>query len=320
VTPDVSILIVTYQCRDAVGECLESLYSATTDVSFEVIVVDNASTDGTVEAIQRAFPLAGVIALPANSGFAAAVNRAAREAKGDYLLLLNPDTLVHPGAIERVVAFARAHPRHGIYGGRTLWPDGSVCPGSCWGKPTLWSTFCFATMLSTAFRGSPLFDPESLGHWQRDSVREVDVVTGCLLLAERGLWEELGGFDERFFMYGEDVDLGIRAARAGRRPVITPEAVITHTVGVSSETREDKLVLLFTGKATLMRKHWPAVKRELGLGLLAAGVWARAVGASLRDGRDERAGVSAWRPLWSARGEWLRGYPPVARTAEAPGP
>ena len=111
-------------------------------------------------------------------------------------------------------------------------------------------------MLSTAFKGSRLFDPEAIGGWKRDTVREVGIVTGCLLLAPRALWRELGGFDTRFFMYGEDADLGMRAWAQGLRPAITPDAVITHEIGVSSASRPDKLVLLFRGKATLLRKHW----------------------------------------------------------------
>ena len=123
---------------------------------------------------------------------------------------------------------------------------------------------------STAFKGSRLFDPEAIGGWKRDSVREVGVVTGCLLLAPRALWRELGGFDPRFFMYGEDADLSMRAWARGLRPAITPDAVITHEIGVSSASRPDKLVLLFRGKATLLRKHWSPPRRALGLALLRA--------------------------------------------------
>src|SRR5262249_24325724 len=152
--------------------------------------------------------------------------------------------------------FARKHPEHGIYGGRTLNPDGSTNPGSCWGRSTLWSLFCFASMLSTAFKRSRTFDPETLGQRERDSVREVDIVTGCFLLVPKGTWNALGGFDPRFFMYGEDADLALRAAEAGLRPIVTPDSVITHEVGASSKVRSDKLILLFQSKATLVRKHW----------------------------------------------------------------
>ena len=271
------------------------------------MVVDNASGDGTVEMVREEFPDVRVLALEENLGFAGGVNVAAGAAEGEHVLLLNPDTIVHEGAVANLVAFARANPRHGLYGGRTLWPDGRVCEGSCWGQPTLWSLFCFATMLSSAFKRSRILDPESLGGWERDSVREVGIVTGCLLLAPREVWSRLGGFDERFFMYGEDADLGMRAWAAGYRPAITPDCVITHEVGVSSESRPDKLVLLMRGKVTLLRKHWRAPRRQLGIGLLLAGVALRAFAPRSLRGRN--GGVpSAWREVWRQRHEWLPGY------------
>jgi N-acetylglucosaminyl-diphospho-decaprenol L-rhamnosyltransferase len=309
VSPDVSILVVTYQCKDEARKCFASLYETTRDVSFELIVLDNASDDGTVDMIHDEFPDVHVLALDENIGFGAGVNQAASVASGEYLLLLNPDTVVHPHAVEHLVAFARRHPEYGIYGGRTLNPDGTVNPGSCWGKPTVWSLACFAFMLSSAFKRSRLFDPESLGGWQRDSVREVDIVTGCLLLVPRERWNELGGFDTRFFMYGEEADFTLRAAKAGLQPIITPDSVITHEVGASSKARSDKVILLFQGKATLVRKHWNAVERPLGLGLLWLGVGLRALFAGVGARSESR---SVWPQVWHARRRWLAGYPKVA--------
>jgi len=307
VSPDVSILIVTYRCREAARACLESLRGEGGD--YEIVVLDNASADGTVEMVRSEFPEVRLIASDENLGFALGCNRAAEEARGEYLLLLNPDTVVHEGAVANLLAFARARPEHGLYGGRTLDPDGSVNPGSCWGRPTVWSLACFALMLSTAFKRSRLFDPESLGRWQRDSVREVDIVTGCLLLVPRARWRELGGFDARFFMYGEEADLALRAAKAGLRPIITPDAVITHEVGASTKVRTDKVILVFKGKATLIRKHWNAVERPVGLALLWLGVGLRALftGVPTRE-----AGGELWPHVWRARREWLAGYPVVA--------
>lgn len=307
---DVSVVVVTYRCRDAALACLASIVQATHATTYELVVLDNASNDDTVEAIRREFPDAQVLGLDENVGFARGVNRAAERASGEFILLLNPDTIVHEASIDRLVAFARARPGHGLYGGRAFNPDGTLQPGSCWGKPTVWSLFCFATMLSTAFKGSGIFDPESLGRWRRDSVREVDIVTGCLLLAPAEVWRALGGFDERYFMYGEDADLSLRAARLGFRPIVTPEAVITHEIGVSSSTRPDKLLLLLRGKVTLVRQHWPTGKRQLGVGLITAGVALRALLGTLggrRRGRDVED--SAWRSTWRARREWRDGYP-----------
>jgi N-acetylglucosaminyl-diphospho-decaprenol L-rhamnosyltransferase len=312
VSVDVSALIVTYHCREAARACLESLYEHAGGIALEVIVVDNASGDGTAEMVREDFPQARLLALAENVGFARAVNVAAEEARGEHLLLLNPDTEVHEGMLAAFLAFAGGLPEPAICGGRTLRPDGRLDPGSCWGAPTLWSLFCFATALSSAFKGTRLFDPESLGGWKRDSVRDVDIVTGCLLFVPKALWRELGGFDPRFFVYGEDADLALRAAAAGVRRVITPDAVVTHEVGVSSATRPDKLVLLFRGKVTLLRKHWGPVKSRLGVALVAGGVGLRAVQARLL-GRG--GGVaSGWPALWRARSEWLPGFEPVGTT------
>lgn len=277
-------------------------------------MLDNASGDGTAEMIRTEFQEVRLLALDENLGFAAGVNRAAEEARGEYVLLLNPDTVVHESAVRNLVEFARAHPEHGLYGGRTLDPDGTMNPGSCWAQPSLWSLVCFATLLSTAFKGSQLFDPEALGGWQRDTVREVGIVTGCLLLTPRAVWQELGGFDLRFYMYGEDADLSLRARRHGLRPAITPDAVVTHEIGVSSASRPDKLILLYLGKATLLRKHWPLGKREAGLALLWLGVGVRALlGAATRRGTK----AEAWRVVWRERRRWLSGYPELARIGGA---
>ena len=143
-------------------------------------------------------------------------------------------------------------------------------------------------------------------------MREVDIVTGCLLLAPRALWQELEGFDTRFFMYGEDADLSFRARALGYRPAITPDAVVTHEIGVSSATREDKLILLFRGKATLLRKHWRGARLRAGLFLLSAGVGLRALLAVL--GRRTDARAAAWRQVWHERRNWLAGYPEPRET------
>ena len=316
---DVSVLVVTYHCREAARTCLESLHEHTGDAAFEAIVVDNASGDGTAEMVTDEFPEARLLVLAENVGFARAVNLASEEARGEYLLLLNPDTEVHPGLLDAFLALARSLPEGAICGGRTVRPDGRLDPGSCWGAPTLWSLFCFATALSSAFKGNRLLDPESLGGWKRDSVRDVDIVTGCLLFVSKALWKELGGFDPRFFVYGEDADLALRASAAGIRRVITPEAVVTHEVGVSSATRPDKLILLFRGKVTLLRKHWPPVQGRAGVTLIAAGVGLRALQARLL-GRRGGGEASGWPALWRARGEWLPGFEPAGTTLPAGSP
>ena len=303
---DVSVVIVSYNTAALTERCIDSLMTEVRDATFEVIVLDNASSDGSSERIRTRFPGVRLMTSPTNVGFARGVNLAASVANGEFLLLLNPDTEVLGGAVQSLVAFARAHPRHGIYGGRTFAPDGSVDPRSCWGRPTLWSFFCFASGLRTAFARSPLFDPESLGRWERDSVREVPVVTGCLCLVHRDVWRQLGGFDPRYFMYGEDTDLCLRAGSLGWRPVITPTAEITHVVGASSATRLDKKIMVMRGKATLARRHFPGVRARIAVTLLAAGAALRGLAPTLGRASESR---TSWREVWRRRADWVDGYP-----------
>lgn len=298
--PDVAVVIVSYNSARHIGDCLESVYAQCRRVAMEVIVLDNAPGDGSAEIVRRRFPGVKLITPGRNLGFAAGVNRAARDATAQHLLLVNPDTVLLDQAVDVIVEFARQHPRHGIYGGRTLRPDGTLEPSCCWGLPSLWSMAMFASGLSTLAPRNRWLDPESLGRWPRDTVREVGVVTGCFLLIQRPLWEKLGGFDERYFMYGEDADLAVRAAALGYSPVICPEARLIHEVGQSSATPAAKMLLLFRGKASFVRTHWKGARRDLGLTLLAAGVGLRASLAPRR-----------WGTVWREREHWLPGYSPL---------
>jgi GT2 family glycosyltransferase len=249
------------RCNEAVG------------LSYEVIVVENASADGSAELVRDEFPSFRLIALEENT-VAAGSNLGVRAAEGEHILLLNPDTELVGDVLDALLRYARAHPEAGLVGGRTLTPDGELDAGSCWGAQSLWSLTCFATGLSTILRGSRLFNPESLAGWRRDSPREVDVVTGCLCLARRTVWEELGGFDEAFFMYGEDADLSARAHKLGYHPAITPEAVIIHHVGASSlsvDKREMNCAAAWRWRASTGRRRerqlpWRCCKRAPGYG------------------------------------------------------
>jgi GT2 family glycosyltransferase len=300
--PDVSIVIVNYRTRDLAERCLRSIAESTEGTTYEVVIVDNGGDDGGLDAAPWSLPsgiaeVTRVLALGENVGFARAVNRGVAASTGRYALLLNPDTVVLDGAIQRLVRFADRRPGHGIYGGRTVDADGRLDPRSCWAFPTLWSTFCFAVGLTSVAKGHRILDPEAMGGWERDTVRLVDVVTGCLCLVDRSAWDRLGGLDERFFVYGEDVDLALRAHATGYRPLLCPDATVVHDVGRASATRADKLVLLHRGKVSLFRKHWHPVAAVLGVHLLRLGVALRA--RTARDG---------WTELHRRRREWIGGH------------
>lgn len=313
--PIVSILVISYNTKAMTLDCLASVVAETT-VPHELVVLDNASPDGSAAAIADAFPpdSSGIrlIASRDNLGFAQGNNVAAREARGEYLLLLNPDTLVLDGAIDRLVAFAGRTPEAGIWGGRTLNGDRTLNPMSVFGRVTLWSLFCRSTGLALIFRRSAFFNPEEMGDWDRGDERAVDVVQGSFLLIRRALWERLGGFDPAFVMYGEEQDLCRRARALGARPRMTPEATIVHYHGASSR-RAAREIMTLKARVTLVRRHFPAWQQPLALFLLGFWPWSRMVsgGALSRlSGRPRFAEAAAmWGDVWRARAEWRAGYP-----------
>lgn len=305
---DVAVVIVSYNSADFIGKCLESVFDQCIGVRQQVIVVDNDSRDHTVAFIRDRFPEVELLIPGKNLGFAAGVNLGARHADAEFILLLNPDTEIREHAVDEIVKFARKHPDYGLYGGRTLRPDGLLEPSSCWGVPTLWSMAMFAFGLTSLFPKNRFFDPESLGGWKRDTVREVGVITGCFLLTSKLVWDQLDGMDERYFMYGEDVDFAIRARSMGNRPCVCPTAKLVHEVGMCSETSTHKTLLLYRGKASLVRTHWQGPAKWLGLFFLVSGTGLRALISSITaaSGRGEAAG--RWLTLWRERSTWLRGY------------
>lgn len=309
---DVSILIVSYNTRELTLAAIDSVVRETRRVSYEIIVVDNGSGDGSAEAIAAHASKPRLIALHDNIGFARANNLAAETARGRYVLLLNPDTVVLDRAIDKLVAFAEANKPALVWGGRTLFADGSLNPASCWARMTPWNLLCRITGLTGVFPQSELFNSEAYGGWPRDSVRHVDIVSGCFFLMKHSVWTALGGFDPIFFMYGEEADLCLRARRIGARPLVTPEATIIHLGGASEATRTAKMVKLLAAKASLISRHWSVLTRDAGLHVLALWPLSRwiafAAAGRLRGRAQDLATAAVWREIWERRAEWRFGY------------
>lgn len=308
-TLELTVIIVSYNTRELTLKAVETLLGNSPGVAMRVVVFDNASSDGSAVAVAERFPGVEVIAHGENLGFAAANNRVAKTISTPWICLLNPDTETFPGAIANLLAFAKSHPQAGIVGGRTVFPDGSLNPVSCLGDVTPWSLVTAITGLSRMFPASPLFNPEGIGGWKRDNVREVDIVVGCFLMISFELWRKLGGFDVRYFMYGEDVDLSMRARKLGYRPMITPQATIMHLVGASTPKRADKLCTVLRAKATVIREHWHPVLAPIGVGLLWLWGLTRRIGAQFSNDPEKRA---RFRQVWASRRLWLAGFPPAA--------
>ncbi len=257
---DVSVCIVSWNVKELLRDCLSSLRAQTAGIRYETIVVDNLSNDGSAEMVRAEFPWVKLIEPGVNLGFGRANNLAYKHSTGRWVLLLNPDTVVLDRAIEKLLAFADQHPEAGAVGGRTLKEDGQSLERSCcWGSPGMWPLICKAFGLHLMFKNSPLFNREAMDYWQRDSVREVGVITGCCLMIRREVYEQTGGFDDHFFMYAEETDLCWRIRQTGGRLVFCPEAQIIHLVGESAKkTTSNRLFHIDRALLKLFRKHYGA--------------------------------------------------------------
>lgn len=239
---DISIIIVSWNTRDILYDCIKSTSSQTSDIDYETIVVDNASTDGSTEMVKTRFPQVVLIDNSENRGFAAANNQGIKVAKGRYVLLLNSDTVVLDQAIAKIVSFADDNPEAAVVGCRVLNPNGTL-QRTCFMFPSLLNMFLSTAYLYKFFPRSRFFGREQMSWWNRDDVREVDVVTGCFMLVRREAIEPVGVMDERFFMYGEETDWCYRFKKAGWKILFTPDAEIIHLGGASSKQMKSEMVL-----------------------------------------------------------------------------
>lgn len=257
---DVSIIIVNWNTREILRDCLRSVYENAGKVDFDVIVIDNASTDGSAEMVRTEFDKVQLIANASNRGFAAANNQGMAVAGGRYVLLLNSDTIVLDGAIAKTVEFADAHPEAGVVGCRVLNPDRSLQP-TCFLYPSVLNLLLAATYLNKLLPRSRFFGRERMTWWSRDDVREVEVVTGCYMLVRREAIDRVGVMDEDYFMYGEETDWCWRFRRAGWRPMFTPAAEIIHLGGQSTAQIRPQMLLQLRSAVLLFfrkRRTYPA--------------------------------------------------------------
>lgn len=270
---DLSVIIVNWNVQDLLRHCLHSIFANWPPSQMEIIVVDNASTDGSAEMVSAEFPDVQLIVNTENRGFPAANNQGLAVARGRYILLLNPDTEVLGDALATLIAFADAHPDVGVVGPQLLNPDGTV-QSSRRRFPTLMTALFESTWLQ------PYAPRRLLEHYYvldrpDDAVQDVDWVTGAALMARREAMEQVGPLDEGFFMYSEELDWCRRFRDAGWRVVYLPTARIIHHIGKSSEQVLPARHIHFqTSKVRYFRKyHGPLAAGMLRLFLLGNYAW-----------------------------------------------
>lgn len=230
---DISIIIVNWNALIYLEKCLHSIYSQATDLKYEVIVVDNASTDGSRELVREKFPYAIIICNHTNLGFAKANNIGIMQSSGRYICLINSDVEVLKGCFENMKTYMEQHPEIGMLGPQILDLQGKM-QRSCMGFPTLWNIFCRALAMDTLFPTVKIFGGHLLTYWPHNKVRNVDVLNGCFWMIKREALNQVGLLDEAFFIYGEDIDWCKRFWNAGWNVVYFPEAKAIHYGGASS--------------------------------------------------------------------------------------
>ncbi len=253
---DISVVIVNYNVRDFLGNALTSLSKALDGFQSEIFVVDNGSDDGSVEFLRNNFPHLHLIANTTNAGFAKANNQALVHAKGKYLLLLNPDTVIQEDTIKVLIQFFATHPHVGMAGCKILNPDGTLQLPCRRSFPTPWVAFTKVTGLSTLFPKSKLFARYNLTFLDPEQTYEVDAVSGSFMMLRREVYEKIGGLDETFFMYGEDLDWCFRVQQAGWKVYYVPTTSIIHYKGESTRRSDiDELKVFYNAMRLFVHKH-----------------------------------------------------------------
>lgn len=252
-----SIIIVNFNVRAFLEQCLRSVQEAMEGLDAEVIVVDNQSTDGSVEMLRQRFPAVRVIPNRTNVGFSRANNQAIRESKGEYVLLLNPDTVVGEDVFRKVVSFLDTNPQVGGLGVKMIDGTGRFLPESKRGLPTPSVAFFKIMGLSRIFPHSKLFGRYHLGHLPEDEPAPIEILSGACMFLRRSVLDKVGLLDESFFMYGEDIDLSYRITLGGHGNWYLPDARIIHYKGESTKKSSVNYVFVFYNAMVIFaRKHF----------------------------------------------------------------
>lgn len=272
---DLSVIIVNYNVRQFLENALLSIQRAMADVEGEIFVVDNASEDGSVEMVRNRFPDVQLIENRVNQGFARANNIALRMASGRFILLINPDVIVQEDTFRVMMDFFERHPRAGMAGCKVLNPDGSFQLACRRSIPTPWVAFTRIVGLSALFPESRIFGRYNLKYLDPDAMHEVEAISGSFMMIRRDVYEAVGGLDERFFMYGEDIDWCYRVGKAGYTIHYVPGTQIIHFKGESTRRSEiDEIKTFYHAMQLFVEKHFST--SVLGEVFLTLGILLRA--------------------------------------------
>jgi len=254
---NLSIIIVSYNTCDLTLNAIRSVFASKTNYLFEVFVVDNASKDQTVNRIRNEFPSVKLISNTENVGFSRANNQAIRQSQGDYVLLLNSDTVIETDTLDIVLNFMEENKKVGASGCKIVLPDGTLDKASRRGFPTPSASFYYVTGMNRLFPKNPRFNQYQLGHLDPDEVYPVDCLVGAFMVVRKEVIEQVGLLDEDYFMYGDDIDWCYRIKEAGWEIVYYPKTTIIHHKSASSRNKPAKIIYEFHRAMLLFyNKHY----------------------------------------------------------------
>jgi len=253
---DISIIIVNYNVKEFLQNLLNSIAKASRNCQTELIIVDNASDDGSVEFICDKFPEVKLIVNKKNLGFGKANNIGLAQAKGKYILLINPDSIVREDTLDKMIEFFEKTAEAGLAGCKILNPDGTLQLACRRSFPGPWTSFCKVTGLSTLFPKSKIFARYNLTYLDENQTYEVDAISGSFMMIRREVYEKVGGFDDDFFMYGEDLDLCYRIQKAGYKVYYVHNTQIIHYKGESTKRSNlDETKVFYDAMKLFVKKH-----------------------------------------------------------------
>ena len=254
---ELSIIIVNYNVKEFLLNLLDSLEKSSENIKTEIIIVDNNSTDGSIEVINKKYPTVITIQNKENVGFGAANNQALEIAKGKYLLMINPDTLVKENTLTEMIKFMDENPQVGIAGCKVLNPDGTLQLACRRSFPTPWVSLTKVTGLSKMFPKSKLFAKYNLTYLDENESNEVDAISGSFMFMRKEAYDKVGGFDTDFFMYGEDLDLCYRVQKSGYKVYYVKDTEIIHYKGESTKrSKIDETKIFYSAMHKFVRKHF----------------------------------------------------------------